>query len=447
MVNRRVLSSQGAGARRLLIQLMLSHAKEENLGITGYPQERSFYESTLKATGLHCQAVDGSWTFVAPTSLRDGELHLRSVWEELSRLIFDIEPHPRPLEEIFAKLSAPPYGLLPGLQPIFLCAFLIVHANETTLYREGTFLPEPTVPDWEVLLRRPEMFAVAGCRVRGTRRAIVERLAKGLKTPSATVPVVRSLVQNLKRLPERAHRTQRLTPSTLHFREAMTHAKSPERLLFVEIPKALGLRPFNETTAVNGALFKNFFRRMNDSLQELADVFPSTVTVARNRLLKECGLGESSAGWSQLIELAKELRHFCNSPQLQPFLQRLAESTSTEGGVESVLALIANRPPSVWADCDVERFPEQAHHYGAMFRQLAGSRTAAPSYRGILETLTLSERKQSEKLVRRFDEKLNGFRTKMPNPRILEAAFLMLAEKARLERNPEMTYDKPAPSR
>jgi hypothetical protein len=76
---------------------MLSHAAEENLGITGYPQERSFYESTLKATGLHRQVTDGSWQFVAPTSIKDGKLHLRPVWEELSRLIFDIEPHPRPL--------------------------------------------------------------------------------------------------------------------------------------------------------------------------------------------------------------------------------------------------------------------------------------------------------------------------------------------------------------
>jgi hypothetical protein len=332
--------------------------------------------------------------------------------------------------------------LLPGLQPILLCAFLIVHANETTFYREGTFLPEPSLPDWEVLLRRPEMFAVAGCRVQGTRRAVIERLAKGLKTAPATVPVVRSLVQNLKRLPEHAHRTQKLAVPTLKFRDVMGQAKSPERLLFVEIPVALGLRAFEETTAVNDALFNDFFSRLNDCLQELAKALPSAVMRARNILLKECGLLESSAGWLQLVELAEEVRHFCNSPQLLPFVQRLAESASAEGGVESVLALIANRPPSAWADHDVERFPEQARHYGAMFRQLAGSRTAAPSYRGILDTLSSNEREQSEKLVRRLSEKLNGFKAEAHNPRILEAAFLLLAEKARSERKPETTHDE-----
>lgn len=448
MVNRRALSSQGAGARRLLIELMLTRAAEENLGITGYPQERSFYESTLKATGLHRQGADGSWRIAAPHPNNDSDLRLCPVWEELTRLIFDIEPHPRPLEEIFATLGASPYGLLPGLQPILLCAFLIVHANETTFYREGTFLPEPSLPDWEVLLRRPEMFAIAGCRVQGTRRAVVERLARGFKTLPATVPVVRSLVQNLKRLPEHAHRTQRLATATLKFREVMAQAKSPERLLFVEIPIALDLPPFEETAGIDDARFNDFFARLNGCLQELTNVLPAVVLRARNQLLKECGLAESNAGWLQLVEVAEEVRHFCNSPQLLPFVQRLTDSASAEGGgVEGVLALIANRPPSAWADHDIDRFIEQARHYGGMFRQLAGNRTATPSYRGVLETLTRNEREQSEKLVRRLTEKLNGFRAEAQNPRILEAAFMLLAEKARTEHNQEKTHAEHAHKR
>jgi len=440
MVNRRALSSQGAGARRTLIELMLTRAAEENLGIVGYPQERSFYESTLKATGIHQHAADGSWQIVAPDAKRDSDLNLCPVWEELSRLVFDIEPDPRPVDEIFATLGASPYGLLPGLQPILLCAFLIVHANETTFYREGTFLPEPSLPDWEVLLRRPEMFAVAGCRVRGVRRAVVDRLAKGLGTSAATVPVVRSLVQNLKRLPEHAHRTQRLQPATLQFREVMAQAKSPERLLFVEVPVALDLPAFSETGALDDGAFNDFFARLNGCLKELASALPSVVKRARDQLLHECELPQSNAGWLQFVGIAEEIRHFCNSPQLLPLLQRLADNGSAEGGgVESVLALIANRPPSAWADHDIDRFPEQARHYGAMFRELAGSRTATPVYRSTLETLTKQERAQSEKLVRKFSEKLNGYSGSGHNPRVLEAAFLILAEKARTERGKELT--------
>jgi hypothetical protein len=54
---------------------------------------------------------------------------------------------------------------------------MLSNGHETTLYSEGTLLPAPEVADWEALLRRPELFSVAGCRIVGPRLAIVERLA------------------------------------------------------------------------------------------------------------------------------------------------------------------------------------------------------------------------------------------------------------------------------
>ena len=39
---------------------------------------------------------------------------------------------------------------------------MVARSDEATIYREGTFIPEPGIADWEALLRRPELFAVAG---------------------------------------------------------------------------------------------------------------------------------------------------------------------------------------------------------------------------------------------------------------------------------------------
>jgi hypothetical protein len=47
------------------------------------------------------------------------------------------------------------------------------------------------VANWEILLRRPELFQVAGCRVEGTRLAIVERSAPGYNVQSKVMPVGR----------------------------------------------------------------------------------------------------------------------------------------------------------------------------------------------------------------------------------------------------------------
>ncbi len=58
LINRRDLTSQGAKARRELIQAMLEHQHEERLGLEGYGPEVSMYYSLLEKTGIHRQEDD-----------------------------------------------------------------------------------------------------------------------------------------------------------------------------------------------------------------------------------------------------------------------------------------------------------------------------------------------------------------------------------------------------
>ena len=75
---------------------------------------------------------------------------------------------------------------------------------------------------------------------------VVQRLARGLQTKPTAMPVVRELIRRLKSLPEHAWRTQRLAGTTLATRHAIEVARSPERLLFQELPAVFGLTPFAE---------------------------------------------------------------------------------------------------------------------------------------------------------------------------------------------------------
>jgi hypothetical protein len=155
LIARRMLSSAAAAARRNLLERMLTAADKENLGLEGYPPERSMYESVLKATGLHRRHSQGVWRFAAPTAT--DPCRLRPVWQKLHDLVFQARPEPLPLEALDRAIAEPPYGVPDGLHPVLLCAFLDVYSTEVTLYREGTFLPEPGITDFEVLLRRPHV--------------------------------------------------------------------------------------------------------------------------------------------------------------------------------------------------------------------------------------------------------------------------------------------------
>lgn len=366
LINRRILSSQGAAARRNLIEAMWQHETEPRLGIEGYPPERSMYESVLAQSGLHRQGEDGVWGFYLPPP--DNRLKLGPVWTAVSQWIFTDKPQQRSVADLFNHLSQPPYGMTEGVLPVLLCAFMQAHQHETTLYREGSLLPSPTVADWEVLLRRPELFSVVGVRVSGPREAIVNRLSESLGVETAVLPIVRDLIRRVQTLPDFAWRTQQVSSHTLALRRAIDTAHSPETLLFHDLPVALDLPPFADKQTTEPKQIELFFERLNASLQELAQALPNAMTVARDHLLAACGFVTGEEGWEAFRREAAVLLPYINQPNLLPLLKRAAETEMSETALESVLAYIANRPPRNWSDKEVQRFPDQAEQLGTLFK-------------------------------------------------------------------------------
>lgn len=423
LVNRRTLSSQAAAARRNLIEAMLTKAQVETMGIEGFPPERSMYESLLKKSGLHV-LHGGEWRL---GDLPETDpLHLQPVWDAISSYIFASPVEPRLVSDLFAHLEASPFGLTSGVLPVFLCAFLTAHNAETTLYREGSLLPEPGVADWEVLLRRPELFSVAGCRVEGPLKVILERLSYGLRTAPAVMPVVRTLVRRLKALPEHAWRTQRLSAEALSVRHLVETAHSPERLLFHDLPLALHLEAFDEVMP-NEATVGQFFEQLNTALEALSNATPKLQSWARDTLLSNCGLSIGEVGWNQFRELSAELGPRINAPALIPLLKRASEGQNAQLALESALAFVANRPLRAWSDMDADRFSTQAKGLGELFQN---------ERRNYLPSSTLSQDQQ-----RRCQAIAANVRNVLAveigdEPQLLRAALQMLARELTMTEKP-----------
>ena len=364
LVTRRSLSSAAAGARRNLIEAMLSKAPLPFLGIEGYPPERSMYESVLLSTGIHAEHKPGSWGLDRPN---DSEQHnIQPAWDHLYSRIFGGQTDPIGVDCLFAELALPPFGVLDGLHPLLLCAFMLVYPDETTLYREGTFIPEPGIADFEIILRRPELFAIGGSRIEGEKRAVLTRLAAGLNTKPATVAVVRGLFKMVKGLPEFSWKTRRLPEPTLRLRAAFENARSPEQFLFAAIPEALGIDGISGKNPRKKDV-NSFFDVLNSNLQTWAGSAPLAVKSAREILLKECGLETDNSGWRELQEQSLKVEASVTDTLLLNFVRRVSQAGSAPDAVETVLALVANRPPGSWSDADVDRFPGAARAIGRSF--------------------------------------------------------------------------------
>jgi hypothetical protein len=414
LINRRVLSTAAAAARRNLIERMLTAGNQPRLGLTGFPPERAIYESVLFATGLHRPNEHGEWGFHPPRPDKD-PARLTPLWETMEREILAATEQRIGLQQLFNELAEPPFGAAEGVLPILFCAFFLVYRKEVSLYRNGVFVPEPSVADFEILLRRPDRFEVGGARVVGGRKLVIERLARWLGTEPALLPVVRALLAAVRALPEHAWRTQRLPREAIELRETCARASSPERFLFFEIPTALGEMPFTEEE-VDPVRVERFLERLSGALTALGQATPRVIAEARDRLLEACGLPLGMEGWKALRALAQRLERAAFPPDLARFIERLRQEQDAEASVENVLAFLATRPPRLWTDDDTDRACAQARMIGERFR------TAAATF----DLLTPQDEVLSEEIAR-------CLRDLLPRdvPRhILRAALLRLLQDA-----------------
>jgi hypothetical protein len=291
-------------------------------------------------------------------------------------------------------------------------------------------VPEPGIADWEVLLRRPELFAVAGCRIVGPRRVVIERLAQGLQTEAAAMPVVRELIRQMKSLPEHAWRTQQLSAPTLAARRAIETARSPESLIFHELPGAFGLPPFTASEDAAGDLLDAFFGNLNAALQELSNAMPKLLAEARDHWLHACGLPVDDRGWQQFLTLAKQMSPQVHQPPLAPVLLRAAQATNEQMALESVLAYVANRPCRSWNDSDREQFPGKAIAVGRLFQQERNGLAAQ-------EGLTEGQRSESRRLAAEIRTHLDNLA--VGDPLVLQAALQLLVQGQRAAQTQEYT--------
>jgi hypothetical protein len=230
----------------------------------------------------------------------------------------------------------------------------------------------------------------------------------------------------VKELPDFAWNTKRLSDATLAMRDVFQNAKSPEQFLFVALPGALNLPAFPEAKCAPAEI-EAFFNALNECLQTLSNTTTSAIDTARDILLGSCGFEHGAEHWSSMRAAAVALEPGITEPRLLTFLKRVTQNGADSAGIESVLALVANRPPRNWADADVDRFPDAAVSIGRAFRAAAGSTGVAFNAGSQLAALSPHERRQAEHIFERVRTYLQH-NARTATPRALRAAVTKLLE-------------------
>jgi hypothetical protein len=368
LLNRRVLSSAAAAARRALLDAMLRRANQPRLGIEGTPPEFSMYASLLAEGEIH-RVRAGDWSLGPPTA-RD-PLHLRPAWDAIEHFLDRTEQGARTFRALFEELAKPPLGLREGPAAVLVFSVLLSAPEEVALFEDGTYLPEITDAIVERLLRRVDHFSVARYRFDENRRAVVDALAAslGMEGRVSAVALVRVLVRRVSQLPRFARNTRAIAAETLEAREAIVAARDPLRLLLTDLPVALGLAPLAREGGNDSSLAAEYAARWAAALRELSAAHPALLTRVERRIATALGLpGEGDALRAALSVRATRVQRVAVDLKLKAFLGRATETRGSHlEWLEGVAMVIGNRPPSEWTDGEFSRFEVGVEEVRALF--------------------------------------------------------------------------------
>lgn len=365
IINRRQLTSQGSKAQREVITALLMAPDEPRFGIEGTGADFSVYSSVFLASGIHCEE-DGEWILAAPVDTSD--VALTGVWKAIESFCLSAVEQPRSLDDLYQVLFLPPYGMREGLIPVLLAAVLMRHSEDVSVYQEGSFIPTLSPAHFELLVKRPEKFAVKHFDLGGVNFNDYRRVLGQLGSANAPAPsgirnetllnIVRPLIQFAVSLPQVTKRTRSLSEPAEEVREALLTSKEPDDLVFRALPEACGFAPFKPGEKKASKRRKQFLSDLTNVIRELRTHYDDLLSRCES-LIHE-GFGVRSGLENLREDLRVRAQYLVGSviePQLNSFVVAAADGEmSDRDWLESLVMIIADRPADTWTDENLTAF-------------------------------------------------------------------------------------------
>ena len=350
LINRNRPSTQAVAARNKLFQCMLSAPDQPRLGIKKHPPELAIYRSILEAGGLHIETKDG-FRFVEPPP--SDPLNLLPTWQRLNTRLAESHAKPISFQSLIDDLGAPPYGVRRGVVPILFLHYYLMHRYEIAIYDEGSYAHSLDYDRLERMLRRPDLFAFQRFRIDGVRASLFDEYSMALfgevRDSLNVLSLARPLAAFIHGLDSHTQRTLRLSPSALRVRQSILLSKSPDKLLFDELPKACGFEEISDPSGFADILLA--------ALRELKQAHSELIDYMRRAFCGSFVLDQQTS----LKEVRAILRGRCHELDrytvdvegLRSFIRRLTEhDAGDDKWFASVLLFLGRKPTSKWSDQD-----------------------------------------------------------------------------------------------
>jgi len=360
LVNRDKPSAQAKGATKKLLQMMLQNEKERDLGVEKFPPEKAIYRAFLREAGIHVEQSDGTWEFVEPgSSNTEDKINILPAWRKIDEFLDSTEKEAKSFFDLNQELIAPPYGVKAGLLPVLYIAVFAVYQNELAIYESRRYRPYFTEEMLDRFIKRPNEFTFQRFRISGLKASLFKQYSQvihGDTKKRTLLDLAKPLATFMGKLPDYTQKTKRdLSENAMAVRHAFNLAKSPEKLLFEQLPKALGYEELSNSSGDKD--LEGFAQELTERLRELKECY--------NRLLdKQLELLQAAFKVNKklgLTETRKIISGQCHDLEnytvdtkgLRAFIMRINKNTgSDEEWFENILMFLGHKPSSKWLNSD-----------------------------------------------------------------------------------------------
>ncbi|WP_409439572.1 hypothetical protein [Psychromonas sp. GE-S-Ul-11] len=346
LVNRSKPSGSANSAIKKLLIRMVENGDEFELGFgaDNFPPEKGLYLSCLVHKGLHqfnfetelgdfCMPDGSNQDMV--TLFSSALEHLKS---NQNKIIY--------LSELYTLWSSEPYGVAKGILPIWCLAFLLANTEHLAFYDQDVhnndiFIAEPDEEYAVKLIKEPQSIGIKFITMDGIKLNHLTALANAINDDSvkpSTLKLAQEYVQFVSELSPWTKKTNNISKLAKGFRDLTLLASDPTQYLIEDIPKLF------ENNKVDVSVDK-----ISEVISELRSAHEDMINGYRDRIASFFKLDE------HLFSRCQKVANYTSDYKLETFASRLAEFTSNEKWVSSIISLLSSVAERNWNDMALEK--------------------------------------------------------------------------------------------
>lgn len=373
LINRENISPQVVLAVKKIIKGLLSSSNEIKLGLKGNGPEISIFTAVLEEQGLFKQQSDGKWHLTDPK--QDVSNGIKAVWLEIEQFFRSTGDSAKTFDELFEKLSAPPYGLRRGLSSLLIWIVLIYFRSTIALYDSGTYIKDWSVEIFDRFVRLPSLLSVRRLLLSDIGGELLQKINK--KIPSANylreidggVPL-NGFLSNLygwySTLPDYTKQTHRLSQEAEQFCSVLLTVTDPIDFILDRIPNLLGLDSLrsvmeNDNDENQRKYLKRYVRKFGEIIKEIEKTYPELMSELIMFMASRFGCPPTIADLKQMFQAidSEIIKHIVDA-QARAFVLRAKQIHASDLlWIESITSVLSGQAPKFWSDRQFEEFKDK----------------------------------------------------------------------------------------